>query len=567
VGPVLYAPAVSEVRLERPGFSPARIRRWHNARTMPFLMRVLVAAWLLVSGATIAAAADCLPATPTQPDGNYIIPGVRGGIVYRRVDGRTLALDGWVPPTASGRPAVIVIHGGGYTTGSRIAYLGQLLELMTAARVPWFSVDYSLNGPAARAASVDDVRSAVEFVRCHAEEFGVTSERIVLLGEDSGAAIALDVAGDSSPRVAGAILVGGAYRTGGAGAPAETAPGAQAPRPSLLFVHGTADSEQPIDGVQSRCAQWRATGGGCTLIPVDGGIHRAENWRPAQWGYKRQVLEWLRRLSREPGEGAWSEALPTTFLTGKLSPGLHKRVLWDREQSLTLDAWIPEATAPTAIALLVHGGGWEAGDRVTYVTPLFEPLARAGIAWVSIDYRLTPEVQHPNQLDDLRRAVAYVRARAQEFNIDPSRLVLVGESASGQMATLLAAEDHTLAGVVSLYGVYDFEPLVSDVSPRSLAARLFGLDALDDAGRRTLRKYSPLRRAVRGMPPILLIHGTNERLWHEGVAYAARLRELGVPHELLRLDGAPHGMENWEGHSEWMRYKTRIVAWILANAE
>jgi alpha-L-fucosidase 2 len=528
---------------------------------MLFLTRAVVAAWLLASGATIAAAADCLPVTPTQPDGNYIIPGVRGGIVYRRVGGRNLALDGWVPPTASGRPAVIVIHGGGYTTGSRIAYVGQLLELMTAARVPWFSVDYRLNGPAAHAASADDVRSAVEFVRCHAQEFGIANARIVLLGEDSGAAIALDLARDSSARVAGAILVGGAYGADGAGERDETAPGAQGPRPSLLFVHGTADSEQPIDVAQSRCAQWRATGGGCTLIPVDDGIHRAENWRPSQWGYKRQVLDWLRRLSRDPGETG-SEALPTTSLAGTLSPGLHKRVLWDPEHSLTLDAWIPEAGSPTAIALLVHGGGWEAGDRVTYVTPLFEPLARAGIAWASIDYRLTPEVQHASQVDDLRRAVAYLRAHAQEFNIDPSRLVLVGESASGQMAALLAAEDRALAGVVSLYGVYDFEPMVSDASPRSLAARLFGLDALDDAGRGTLREYSPLRRAVRGMPPILLIHGTNERLWDQGVAYAARLRELGVPHELLRLDGAPHGMENWEGHSEWMAYKKRIVDWI-----
>ena len=68
------------------------------------------------------------------------------------------------------------------------------------------------------------------------------------------------------------------------------------------------------------------------------------------------------------------------------------------------------------------------------------------------------------------------------------------------------------------------------------------------------------------MAPILLIHGTNERLWDQGVSMAGRLRELGVDHDLLRIDGAPHGMENWEGHDEWQFYKARLVSWIRQRA-
>jgi acetyl esterase/lipase len=64
------------------------------------------------------------------------------------------------------------------------------------------------------------------------------------------------------------------------------------------------------------------------------------------------------------------------------------------------------------------------------------------------------------------------------------------------------------------------------------------------------------------MAPILLIHGTSERLWEQGVRMAARLAEIGVEHELVRLDGAPHGMENWEGHTEWQFYKRHLVSWI-----
>jgi alpha-L-fucosidase 2 len=215
---------------------------------------------------------------------------------------------------------------------------------------------------------------------------------------------------------------------------------------------------------------------------------------------------------------------------------------------------------------LVHGGGWEAGDRVTYIAPLFAPLARAGFAWFSIEYRLTPDVCHPEQVDDVRRAVAFVREHADRFGVDASRLVVVGESASGQMAMLLAAEDRALAGVVSFYGVYDFGPMVTDAGPRSLLTRLFGRTVLDERARGDLREYSPLHRARAGMPPLLLIHGTGEGLWAQGQAMAARLAALGVRHELLALEGAPHGMENWEGRPEWADYTTRLVSWLRARS-
>ncbi len=217
--------------------------------------------------------------------------------------------------------------------------------------------------------------------------------------------------------------------------------------------------------------------------------------------------------------------------------------------------------------IIAHGGGWEAGDKVTYVTPLFEPLAKAGFAWFSIDYRLTPDVLHPAQLDDLRDAIRFVRANASRFNIDPNRIALLGESASGQMvmqAAAVNATDTAVAAVVSFYGVYDFEPMVEEApSPqRSLLWRLFRLPTPDAPARATLRAHSPIHHVRRGMPPVLLIHGTNERLWTQGQSMSRVLTDRGVPHELIALEGAPHGLENWEGHAPWMHYKTRLVTWL-----
>ena len=79
---------------------------------------------------------------------------------------------------------------------------------------------------------------------------------------------------------------------------------------------------------------------------------------------------------------------------------------------------------------------------------------------------------------------------------------------------------------------------------------------------RSCGKFSPLHRAHKDMPPILLVNGTGERLWAQAQAFAQRLTELGARHEVIAIEGAPHGMENWEGHPEWTAYKRRVVEWI-----
>jgi alpha-L-fucosidase 2 len=281
------------------------------------------------------------------------------------------------------------------------------------------------------------------------------------------------------------------------------------------------------------------------------GIHRAENWRPSQWAYKERLVTWLAgRLALGAPDHQPYPGPP------------HQDVVYDAERGLRLDAYVPPGRGPFPGVVLVHGGGWEAGDKVTYITPLFEPLARAGFAWFSIDYRLTPDVRHPEQMDDLRRAVAFVRRQAARFRVDPARLAVLGESASGQMAALLATENDAPAAVVSFYGVHDFTAMVTDAAPRSLLRRLFGRETLDDDARALLRRYSPLFQVRRGLPPMLLIHGTSDRLAAQGVALRDRLAATGGDCELIELEGAPHGLESWEGRPEWATYKARMVDWL-----
>src|SRR5262245_57474129 len=152
------------------------------------------------------AAQPCPSLTARNPDGNYIVPGVRGDIRYSG----DLALDAFIQP-GSPRPAVVVIHGGGWSSGSRVAHVGQILETLTTAGYTWFSVDYRLGGLQTVESSLADLRSALAFIRCHAPELGVDARRLVLLGEDSGAHLSALLAAERPDGVIGAVLVGGFY--------------------------------------------------------------------------------------------------------------------------------------------------------------------------------------------------------------------------------------------------------------------------------------------------------------------------------------------------------------------
>ncbi len=143
------------------------------ARTI--LMLALICAFAPIE----ARAGECLPVNVRNPEGDYIVPGAIGDIVYRRVAGGELALDAYMQKHGRKRPAVIVIHGGGWESGSRIAFVGQFLEMLTRAGYTWFSIDYRLGGIQNYKEALDDLRAAVDFVRCNSKRLWKTGKAIL----------------------------------------------------------------------------------------------------------------------------------------------------------------------------------------------------------------------------------------------------------------------------------------------------------------------------------------------------------------------------------------------------
>ncbi len=238
--------------------------------------------------------------------------------------------------------------------------------------------------------------------------------------------------------------------------------------------------------------------------------------------------------------------------------------------SLRMDAALPATTEKTPAVIIVHGGGWVRGDRRVDVQPLFKPLSDAGFAWFSISYRLATDVtQFGVAITDVQNAVVYVRSHAAEYNIDPGKIALIGESAGGQLAAMAALRGHgdtAVRAVVALYTPSDLVRLVknSNYIPARIRNSVNGTpwESLIMAG---LTQLSPIDNVRRDMPPFLFIHGTDDSLvpFEQSREMCERMKSAGASCEIYPVVGAGHGIRWWESSPGLAAaYKHKMVDWL-----
>jgi acetyl esterase/lipase len=173
-------------------------------------------------------------------------------------------------------------------------------------------------------------------------------------------------------------------------------------------------------------------------------------------------------------------------------------------EELAADIYLPGAAAPAPVVICIHGGGWKAGTRSSYVH-LGPLLAARGYAAFAIDYRLVKKNanQYPAAVDDVRAALHYVRAHAAELNVDPDAVVLLGDSAGGHLAALVGlTERPAVKAVVGVFGVYDLaaqweHDLVSRPND-NIAQSFLGTSLVDN--RRLYFDASPLSYVTTSAP-------------------------------------------------------------------
>jgi acetyl esterase/lipase len=199
--------------------------------------------------------------------------------------------------------------------------------------------------------------------------------------------------------------------------------------------------------------------------------------------------------------------------------------------------------------VLIHGGWWSGLDKST-MQGMGNFLARTGFVAVSVDYRLLHEDQNrwPAQLDDVQRAVRWLRSNASKYNIDPDRIGAFGHSAGAQLAALLGMEDtrdnsepalakysSRVQAVVDVSGPTDF---LSDhtANGETGMALLFGgsADKLPDVW----RSASPVSHVAKTNAPFLIVHGTSDSIvpMTQAQELYDKLQAAGVPVSLIKVE-------------------------------
>ena len=241
-------------------------------------------------------------------------------------------------------------------------------------------------------------------------------------------------------------------------------------------------------------------------------------------------------------------------------------------QELLLDVYRPSSQELSVPAVIViHGGGWTEGfaDR-SYVAPFAENLARAGYVAFNITYRLmNGEPGHnvwPTQLNDVQRAVRWVRANAETYGVDPERIASLGHSAGGQLASLLGVRETNdwsdpsaelyssrVNAAIDLSGDTDLTlPYFSAFDNQLIRDYLGGsLEEIPDV----FREASPITWVNAETVPFLIIHSANDET--NPVAHAralvATLNAASVETAYVELGHGGHmATADWDISGPWI---------------
>lgn len=206
--------------------------------------------------------------------------------------------------------------------------------------------------------------------------------------------------------------------------------------------------------------------------------------------------------------------------------------------------------------LIVHGGGWRSGNRGQHI-PLAQRLAALGYVCFTVEYRLSTEALYPAAVNDLKSAIRWMRSQSRQFNVDPSKITLLGFSAGGELAAFVGAtnrhSDFKANGCYTgfsdeVQGIIDIDGTLSFVHPDSAegddrksissATNWFGYGKKENP--RLWRAASPLTHAGKATPPVLFLNSSVPWMHAGRDDFRKILNQYGIYSEVHTFENAPH---------------------------
>jgi alpha-L-fucosidase 2 len=254
-------------------------------------------------------------------------------VEFAKPGGVAMTLDLRVPDGKGPFPAAIIVHGGSFSHGNKRTYVTPLFDVLSNAGFAWFTINYRLAPDYQFPAAVNDVESAVIWVKSNAPKYRIDPKRVVLIGESAGGYLVAYAGAhaDRSARVAAVVdfygpndLVLQTEKRRSEPDPVKPDPGlmeflgfkswhdagvveklhAVSPTtliskrmPPFLFIHGNADEQVPYEQSPKMCDAMRKAGARCEVVTVESGRHGMMSWEkePAMAHWKADMVAWLKK--------------------------------------------------------------------------------------------------------------------------------------------------------------------------------------------------------------------------------------------------------------------------------
>lgn len=236
-----------------------------------------------------------------------------------------------------------------------------------------------------------------------------------------------------------------------------------------------------------------------------------------------------------------------------------------------LDIYLPaNAKGNMPLVIWIHGGAWKENDKFAdmgYMKNTVKSFIEEGYAFASIDYRYSTDAIFPAQIQDCNQAISWLYKNAGKYGIDKNKFAVIGFSAGGHLASLLALSNNNkvkqftsdgkavqfkIKAVIDFYGPSNFMALIPKIEindPTDAVTSLFGATILERPDIATLA--SPTNYVDANDPPFIIFHGEKDQSvpYTQSVLLRSYLLRAKVPNELTIVPDAPHYGEMFDVES------------------
>jgi pectinesterase len=248
-------------------------------------------------------------------------------------------------------------------------------------------------------------------------------------------------------------------------------------------------------------------------------------------------------------------------------------------RTLKLDIFYPRKKNKKTAIIILHGGGWRTGNRTQHY-PLAQKLASLGYTCFTPEYRLSTEALYPAAVYDIKASIRWVHENAKVYNIDTSKITVLGFSAGGELAAFMGSTNtikkfeginNCLTDASSLvHAVIDIDGILAFIHPESgegddskrisAATNWFGYSKTENLA--LWQDASSLTHVGKQAPPTLFINSGVDRMHAGRTDYIKKLNEYNIYSEVKTFEEAPHSFCLFE---PWFQSTVKYIDDFLKN--